>query len=154
MGEFFRFVFRFLHGWRRRTAAVTLVLALGLMAFWVRNFVVERGPSNTDHIDSTEELVFPGKEHAITGIGTDNHSLDSTEYQIVLYERDPATGSRFFSVNGSPVQGRLKAYLDAATEEGEGTLAIQIDHPDGESSKWVEIPMTLFLSLTDQAPSH
>jgi hypothetical protein len=151
MGEFFKFVFRFLHGWRRKTAAVTLVLALVLMACWVRSFVVEGDPSNTDHIDSTEELVLPGKEHAITGIGTDNHSLDSTEYQIVLYERDPATGSRFFSVNGSPVQGKLKAYLDAATEEG--TLAIKINHPDGESSKWVEIPMTLFLSLTDHAPS-
>jgi hypothetical protein len=140
--------------WFQFGLGTMFVVALVLTACWVRSFVVERGPSNMDHIDSTEDLVFPGKENAIAGIGTDNHSLDSTEYQIVLYERDPATGSRFFSVNGSPVQGKLKAYLDAATKEGEGTLAIKIDHPDGESSKWVEIPMTLFLSLTNQAPSH
>ena len=37
MREFFKFVIRFFHGWRRKMGAVTLWMALGVMAGWIRS---------------------------------------------------------------------------------------------------------------------
>lgn len=130
-----------------------LMLAVGpvLMAWRSISFVTERSPLNLEHLDSTDTPSVSDQDPAVAVIEAGSRSQDSTELQIVMYERDPMTGARFFSVNGSPVQGRLKAYLDAATEKQE--LTVMVNHPDGESYKWVEIPLPLFLSLTDQSPS-
>jgi hypothetical protein len=121
-----------------------------LIAWW-SNSVTERRRLNVDRLDVVDTPSVPDQDSAVAGAGIDSNSLDATERQIVRYEKDPMTGSRFFSVDGSPVEGKLKAYLDAAREAGE--LTIMVNHPEGESEKWVEIPIPLFLSLTDQPPS-
>lgn len=95
MVKFFKFV-----------APVTLAVApvaLVFVAGWMRGFVVESRPISTARL---------GEDDAIAEIGSDTTPVDWKNCEPVLYERDPATGSRIFSVNGSPVQGKLKAYLD------------------------------------------
>jgi len=134
MGKFFKF------------AVVTV--AFVLVACWTRPLVFELRPFKAERLEITGTPSIPDKKPAVTAVGIDRRLLDSRESQIVLYERDPMAGSRFFSINGTPVQGRLQAYLDTAMEEQE--LTIFVNHPDGESCKWVEIPMPLFRSLTDQ----
>lgn len=110
-----------------------VAMAPVLAAWWSINSVTERRTLEVDRLDVTETSSVPDQNPAVPGTGINGRSLDSTERQVVLYEKDSKTGSSFFSVNGSPVEGKLKAYLDAA--RAQGNLAILVNHPDGELQK-------------------
>lgn len=127
-----------------------LAAVLLLVVIWMRGIFVESNPINPDHIDEVEGILDIGSDNASL-IGT---AIDRTEYELVLRETDPTTGAIFYAMNGSPVQGRLKAYLeDESAQEGR-FLGYLKTHPDGESATWVIIPKPLFLLLTDQSPSQ
>lgn len=120
---------------------VTLAVALVVVAGLVRSFFVETvPPTSTDRLSNEED---------VAEVATNNPFVGPIEYQIVLFDRDPTTGMRVFTVNDSPVQGKLKAYLEDQVAREGGDLIFFKNHPDGESNTWVEIPKPLFLSLTE-----
>lgn len=128
--------------WRRRLGVVTLVLACVLVAGWMSRSMIQSRPIKSDRLDEVD---------AVEKVGKDDRPFDSTKYEAVFQETDPTTGSKSFFVDGSPVQGKLKAYLeDPALWEGDEIVALKT-HPDAEPVTWLMIPKPLYLTLTDQS---
>jgi len=137
MGEFFKFIFRFFHGWRRKIGIVTLLMACVAMCVWCRSHVF------TDEISSgrIDYLSIGGgqvKWWHILVASADAHTASQWSWTVYPFEIDDW-------LDELPSGWRILAIYKTA-----GFTFVKGDAPNGQtltfvvvSVLWLVIPLTL-----------